>query len=136
MHLNLVADVLDEQIVDSKRRQAGRVDGIVLELRADRPPRLAYIEISPITLLSRFNRRLAHWYARHDRKLGEGRGVPVRIPWSRLTRDGPGFVMVVGRARPSALDRVAQAVHHPLEELLGLGAWNQDAAVDGEGGNA
>jgi hypothetical protein len=55
MHLNLVADVLDEQIVDSKRRQAGRVDGIVLELRADRPPRLAYIEISPITLLSRFN---------------------------------------------------------------------------------
>jgi hypothetical protein len=93
MHLNLVADVLDEQIVDSKRRQAGRVDGIVLELRADRPPRLAYIEISPITLLSRFNRRLAHWYARHDRKLGEGRGVPVRIPWSRLTRDGPGFVM-------------------------------------------
>ena len=93
MHLNLVADVLDEQIVDSKGRQAGRVDGIVLELRTDKPPRLAYIEISPITLLSRFNRRLAQWYARHDRKLGEGRGVPVRIPWSRLTRDGPGFVM-------------------------------------------
>jgi len=73
MNLNLVADVLDEQIVDSKGRQAGRVDGIVLELRADKPPRLAYIEISPITLLSRFNRRLAQWYARHDRKLGEGR---------------------------------------------------------------
>ena len=93
MNLNLVADVLDEQIVDSKGRQAGRVDCIVLELRADKPPRLAYIEISPITLLSRFNRRLAQWYARHDRKLGEGRGAPVRIPWSRLTRDGPGFVM-------------------------------------------
>ena len=91
--MNLVADVLDQQLVDSKGRQAGRVDGIVLELRADRPPRLAYIEVSPITLLSRFNRRLARWYARHDRKLGEGRGVPMRIPWSRLTRDGPSLVM-------------------------------------------
>ena len=90
--MNLVADVLDELLMDSKRRQAGRVDGIVLELRDGKPPRLAYVEVSPITLLSRFNRRLGHWYARHDRKLGEGRGVPVRIPWSRLSREGPTLV--------------------------------------------
>jgi sporulation protein YlmC with PRC-barrel domain len=93
MKLNVVGEVLDKQIVDSKGRQAGRVDGIVLELREGKPPRLAYVEVSPITLLSRFNRRLAHWYARHDRKLGEGRGVAFRIPWSRLSQSGPGFVM-------------------------------------------
>ena len=91
--MNLVADVLDEQLVDSKGRRAGRVDGIVLELRAGKPPRLAYVEVSPITLLSRFSRGLARWYSRYDRKLGEGRGVPARVPWSRLTRDGPSFVM-------------------------------------------
>jgi len=91
--MHLVADVLDEQLRDSKGRQAGRIDGIVIELRDDKPPRLAYIEVSPITLLSRFNRRFAHWYARHDRRLGEGRGVAIRIPWSRLKRDGPAFVM-------------------------------------------
>jgi sporulation protein YlmC with PRC-barrel domain len=91
--MRLVADVLDEQLHDSKGRQAGRVDGIVLELRDGKPPRLAYVEVSPITLLSRFNRRLAHWYARHDRKIAEGRGVPVRIPWSRITRDGSTLVM-------------------------------------------
>lgn len=89
----LVADVLDEQLRDSKGRQAGRVDGIVLELRDGKPPRLAYLEVSPITLLSRFSRRLAYWYARHDRRIGEGRGVPVRIPWSRVTRDGPTLVI-------------------------------------------
>ena len=91
--MNLVADVLDELLLDSKRRQSGRVDGIVLELREGKPPRVAYVEVSPITLLSRFSGRLAHWYARHDRKLGEGRGVPVRIPWTRVSREGPALVM-------------------------------------------
>src|SRR3954463_2409576 len=88
-NMKLVADVLDEQILDAKRRQSGRVDGIVLELRDGKPPRVAYVEVSPITLLSRFSRRLARWYAPHDRKLGEGRGVPVRIPWTRVSHDGP-----------------------------------------------
>jgi hypothetical protein len=88
MMLRLVAEVLDQQVCDAKGRRSGRVDGIVLELRDGKPPRLAYIEVSPITLLSRFSRRLAHWYARHDRKFGEGRGVATRIPWTRMTRDG------------------------------------------------
>ena len=93
MTTNLVRDVLDEQIRDSKGRQAGRVDGIVLELRDGKPPKVAYVEVGPTTLLSRFSRRLAHWYSRHDRKLGEGRGTSFRLPWNRLSRDGPGFVM-------------------------------------------
>lgn len=86
MRLLLVRDILDEQIVDRNDDKAGRADGIVLVLRADAPPRVAYVEVSPITLLSRFNRRLAHWYARWDRRLGHRRGVPFRILWTRLER--------------------------------------------------
>jgi hypothetical protein len=93
MKTDLIADVLDELLLDSKKRRAGRVDGIVLELRDGMPPLVAYIEVSPITLLSRFNRRFSHWYARFDRRFGEGRGVAARIPWTRLTRDGPSLVM-------------------------------------------
>lgn len=93
MKINLVADVLDEQIKDSKGRQAGRVDGIVLELRDGKPPRVTHVEVGPTTLLSRFSRRLARWYSRHDRKIGKDRGVAFRVPWTRLTRDGPGYVM-------------------------------------------
>jgi len=89
----LVADVLDEQIRDSRGRESGRVDGIVLELRDGHPPKLAYIEISPITLLSRFSRRLARWYSRYDRRLGPGRGVPFRVPWTRVTRTESIFIM-------------------------------------------
>ena len=93
MKIGIVAEILDEQLRDSKGRQAGRIDGIVLDLREGKPPRIGYVDVSPITLLSRFNRRLAQWYARYDRKLGEGRGVATRIPWTRLRRDGPSFVM-------------------------------------------
>lgn len=91
----LVAEVLDQQLCDAKGRPAGRVDGIVLELRDGRPPRVAYVEVSPITFLSRLSRRLAHWYARWDRRFGKGRGVPFRIPWTRLTPKGPALEMDV-----------------------------------------
>lgn len=86
--MRLVAEVLDEQLIDVRGQEAGRVDGIVLELRDGQPPRVAYIEVSPITLLARFNRGLAAWFAEYDRHLGPGRGVPFRIPWSRVAREG------------------------------------------------
>jgi hypothetical protein len=90
MKYPLVAEVLDEQLKDVNDVNAGRVDGIVLELRDDKPPKIAYVEVSPITLLSRFNRRFALWYAvRIDRKIGPGRGVAFRVPWSPITREGP-----------------------------------------------
>lgn len=91
----LVAEVLDQQLCDSRGRPAGRVDGIVLELRDDKPPRVAYVEVSPITFLARVNRRLAAWYARRDRRFGEDRGVAFRIPWTRLTPSGPALQMDV-----------------------------------------
>jgi hypothetical protein len=86
--VQLIADVLDKQIRDVKGAHAGRADGIVLELRADAPPRVAYVEVGPITLLRRFSRRLARWYARIDAKFGDGRGVSYRIPWSRIRHAG------------------------------------------------
>lgn len=96
MRIHLVSHVLDKQLVDRDGENAGRVDGIVLELRDDKPPLVTYLEVSPITLLSRFNRRLAEWYARKDRKFGEKRGVPFRIPWSRVTQHGPTLDLDLG----------------------------------------
>ena len=89
----LTRDFLDKQILDRDDENAGRVDGIVLSLREGKPPLVAYVEVSPITLLSRFNRRLSHWYARHDRRFGKGRGVPFRIPITRITPEGPALRM-------------------------------------------
>jgi len=86
--MHLVADVLDQQLLDKTGNRAGRVDGIVLELRDDKPPRITHIEVSPITLLARFSRRFAERYAHWDKRLGGGRGVPFRISWDRLEQTG------------------------------------------------
>ena len=82
--MRLVDEVLDEQIHDADGVQIGRADGIVLELRDGQPPRVSSIEVGPITLLRRFSERLAARYARLDRHFGPGRGVPFRIPFSRI----------------------------------------------------
>jgi len=89
MRLLLVRDVLDNQLVDASNQNAGKVDGIVLELRQGEPPRVGYVEVGPITAARRLNRRFGNWAARLDAKLGEGRGVPIRIAMSRITIDEP-----------------------------------------------
>ena len=59
------------------------------ELRQGEPPRVRYVEVGPVTLARRLNRRLGKWVARLDARLGDGRGVPIRIPISRVTLDAP-----------------------------------------------
>ena len=89
MRVCLVRDILDNQLLDVKNQNAGKVDGIVLEMRPGEPTRVHYIEVGPITLLRRLNRRLGDWYARIDAHFGAGRGTPIRIPISRLILDFP-----------------------------------------------
>ena len=84
--IRLIAEVLDKQVVDPNGDNAGRVDGMILEVRDGAPPRVVAIEISPITFLARFSRRLAVWYAKRDARLGNGRGTPFRIPWENIQR--------------------------------------------------
>lgn len=80
---HLVADVLDEQLVDATHRNAGRVDGVIVAVRPGHPPRIVAIEAGAVTLAARVNRRLAAWIGRIDRRL-TGRSGPVRIPWDAL----------------------------------------------------
>lgn len=89
MRVCLVRDVLDNQLIDVTGQNAGKVDGIVLELRDGEPPRVRFIESGPITVARRLNRRLGTWVARLDKRLGAGRGVPIRIPITRMTLDAP-----------------------------------------------
>lgn len=89
MRVRLVRDILDNQLLDVTSQNAGKVDGIVLEMRPGEPTRVHYVEVGPITLLRRLNRRLGDWFARIDARLGEGRGAPMRIPISRLILESP-----------------------------------------------
>jgi hypothetical protein len=59
--INLVRDLLDAPLRDKNQRRIGRVDGVLLELRSNAPPRVAAIEIGPLTLTRRIHPRLARW---------------------------------------------------------------------------
>lgn len=89
MRVCLVRDILDNQLLDVTNKNAGKVDGIVLEMRPGEPTRVRYVEVGPITLFRRLNRRLGDWFAHIDAHFGEGRGAPIRIPISRVTLDSP-----------------------------------------------
>ena len=82
--MDLFRDVLDNQIVDRHQQKMGKVDGIVVELRNDAPPRLVGLEVGGPTLGRRLHPRLGRWAAALGRRLGIGAGEPYRIPWEKV----------------------------------------------------
>lgn len=81
--MELVRDCLDKQVDDQSKRRMGRVDGIILVLEPDRPPRVAYIELGVSTLMSRISVRIGRTVARWMRKWNISPD-PYRIPWGKL----------------------------------------------------
>jgi sporulation protein YlmC with PRC-barrel domain len=82
--MDLIRDVLDNQIVDRHQRKMGKVDGIVVELRDNAPPRLAYIEIGMPTLARRIHPKLQQWTIALQTKWGAKLTKPYRIDWSKI----------------------------------------------------
>ncbi len=77
--IDLVRDVLDKQLVDRTSRPLGKVDGILLELRAGAPPRVAYLESGLPAAVARIAPGLVRWARALERRLGVARR-PLRIP--------------------------------------------------------
>ena len=61
MELRVVHDLLDKPVLDEARRNIGRVDGVVLELRRGAPPVISAFEIGGSVLARRFGPRVAGW---------------------------------------------------------------------------
>jgi sporulation protein YlmC with PRC-barrel domain len=80
--------LLDQQVVDRKGELMGRVDGILLELREGKPPRVAHLVIGGCTAARRVNSRLAAWLLRWRRRWGPKEDQPLKVPWSRVLKVG------------------------------------------------
>ena len=83
----LVRDILDTQAIDRKGQPIGKVDGIVLELRDDAAPRVAYLEVDAIEAWCRLHPRLARWAARLAQRWRRSTQI-YRVPWSRVLETG------------------------------------------------
>jgi hypothetical protein len=84
----LVRDVLDNRMVDWRRRSLGRVDGLVLVQDGDGPPRVAGLESGPTVLGRRLGRRIGNWVRRVARRWGVRRGRVVRVDWAKVKSVG------------------------------------------------
>jgi sporulation protein YlmC with PRC-barrel domain len=80
----LVRDVLDKQMVDRHGTRMGKVDGLVLQLDADGPPRVVYLEAGVPTLASRLGAAFGRWVAGLARRWGGEHPDSFRIPWSSV----------------------------------------------------
>jgi sporulation protein YlmC with PRC-barrel domain len=86
--VNITRDILDQQVVDRRGQRMGKVDGVILEVREGAPPRVAAIEVGPVTLLRRMHPALAAWTERLLRRYGPRTDGTLRIPWSQVLSIG------------------------------------------------
>lgn len=82
--MDLVHDLLDKKVVDRNGREMGRVDSIVLDIRAGAPPRVAALEIGPRVLASRISPLWGRIVAGVEHALGIDEGRPLRISIGNL----------------------------------------------------
>ncbi|MFL5494252.1 MAG: hypothetical protein ACJ8DC_07710 [Gemmatimonadales bacterium] len=86
--MELGASVLDQQVRDRNGVPMGRVDGVVLELRPGRPPRVSRLVVGGPTLLRRISSALAGRAERWRRRWGPKEQGGMEVPWSKVITVG------------------------------------------------
>jgi sporulation protein YlmC with PRC-barrel domain len=86
--MQLGLGVLDQQLIDRKCELMGKVDGIVLELRKGKPPRVARLVTGGGTAARRVHPRFAAWLVRWRRRWGPKGDQPLEVPWSKVLKIG------------------------------------------------
>ncbi|WP_028747163.1 PRC-barrel domain-containing protein [Rhizobium mesoamericanum] len=81
--MDLIRDVLDKQVIDRNGSRIGKVDGLILSVTDQGPPKVAFIEMGPLTLVRRLSWHLHDWLPARLRET-----PPFRIPWSKVNDVG------------------------------------------------
>jgi hypothetical protein len=98
VRVEVIRDVLDKQLLDEHRTRMGKVDGLVLELRRDGPPRVTAVRVGTRVWAHRLGRPIEALVGFVSRRFwGEDRGV-WEIPWTRVQHLGKN-VQVTGSAQ-------------------------------------
>jgi sporulation protein YlmC with PRC-barrel domain len=95
--------LLDQQVIDRNDRLMGKVDGVVLELRKGRPPRVAALVIGGGTAARRVHPRWARWLLQWRRRWGPRTDEPLEVPWSKVLKIGVDVKVDLDAERTSAL---------------------------------
>ena len=86
--MDLVRDLLDQAIVDSRGHAMGRVDGIVVELRQEAPPRVVSLAIGATALGERLPPAIGRWVKAIQARLNIAGRHPAEIAVGDVVLDG------------------------------------------------
>lgn len=115
--IDLVRDLMDAQLVDRREQSIGRVDAVIIELRAGRPPRVAAMEVGLLTALRRVSPRLGRFARAIARRLPV---VPatVRLPLALFRDVGTDIELDVDERLERRLLRVERWLRRHIVERL------------------
>lgn len=119
--MHLIRDVLDNQLVDRDQEKVGRVDGIVIELRDDKPPRLVGVELGAEVLARRMGKKPGEWAARYFSRFKDRRKGKIRILWSRVMAVGIDVEVDLGPQRDAVMAWEEWMSLHVAERMPGGG---------------
>lgn len=83
-HFDVIREILDKQLLDRDDNRMGRIDGVVLEVLEDGPPRVDHFELGFIVLARRLHPKLESWFA-SLRRWSVRRSARQIVPWSAVT---------------------------------------------------
>jgi hypothetical protein len=103
--MSLARDLLDAQLVDRNQRRIGRVDGVIIEIRAGVPPRVAAMEVGFLTAARRIHRRLPRILRRILKRLPVAPAT-VRLPLTLCREVGVNIALDLDASEDRRLLRV------------------------------
>ncbi len=86
--MDAIRDVLDNQLVDNKGRKMGKIDGLIMEVRRGKPPRLTFLELGPTTLAERLHPRVGGLARAIGKNWSRRKGGPLRIDFAKVVDIG------------------------------------------------
>jgi hypothetical protein len=82
--LDLARDVLDKLLVDAEGNDLARVDGVIIEIRKDKPPRVDHLELGFVVLAARFHPRAEALAMKLHERWSVRRSARYSIPWKKV----------------------------------------------------
>jgi sporulation protein YlmC with PRC-barrel domain len=118
--VHVARELLDKQIVDRDGTRLGRVDALVAELRAGRPPRIVQFELGFVPLARRIHRRLEALAEACHRRWSVRRSARYHIDWTRVIEiDAHQVVVDVKADETVALDWERWLRRHVIGRIPG-----------------
>ena len=120
-HFDLVRDVLDKQLVDREENKMGRVDGIVLAVGGDGPPRVDHFELGFSVLARRLHPRLEQWLQTLRERWSVRRSARQIVKWSQVLDLNPHHVKLDLKAWDTPAFDWEKAMRKVVREIPGSG---------------